>query len=341
MTPLDWTPLRPDQLDAFLPGASPAMRLVRQRILHASRVPVPVLIQGETGTGKELVARAVHRLSSAAGKPFVAINCASLPESLAESELFGHERGAFTGAHGNRTGRIAAAAGGTLFLDEIEDMSLPMQARLLRFLSAGEVQRVGADHALQVTTRVITASNVNLWTLVAQQRFRTDLYYRLNVLSINVPPLRERPEDLPELIRILSARISAELKMPVSPIEDELMQRLSSALWHGNVRELENYLRRRAVLHDEGEGTWDAVPEVLPARAPAGGAGLRHDVAQLSLLLHKYGGNIAQVARVLRLTRQAVWKRVRRAGLDPRRFRGAGSAADEPPRESVASFADR
>jgi transcriptional regulator with GAF, ATPase, and Fis domain len=207
-----------------------------------------VLILGETGTGKELVARAIHRNSKRHNGPFVRVNCAALPESLLESELFGHEHGAFTGATQQRTGRFELADGGTIFLDEVGEMSIAAQSRLLRVLQEHELERVGGTRTIQIDVRVLAATNRNLLDMVEQCTFREDLYYRLNVFPIPIPALRERPEDIPTLVRFFLAKIGSRLGKPIDKVPDDVCATLRTYAWPGNVRELENVVERAIIL---------------------------------------------------------------------------------------------
>lgn len=233
-------------------GESPAiMRVFRllDRIAHAN---VPVLIQGESGTGKELVAGALHRNSPRRDKPIVAENCAAIPETLLESELFGYKRGAFTGADRNKTGLFKVADGGTLFLDEIGDMSLSMQKKLLRVLQDGEIRPVGSNEVFHVDVRIISASNKNLKEMVARREYREDLYFRLNTITVNVPPLRDRPEDIALLVDFFVGRISKEMDCKPAPLSAEALKALEKYRWPGNIRELENEMRRCLALLGDG-----------------------------------------------------------------------------------------
>jgi transcriptional regulator with GAF, ATPase, and Fis domain len=228
-------------------GDSPPMRAVFALLEKVAPSDVSVLIQGETGTGKELVARALHEHSPRKGKPFLAENCAAVPANLLESELFGHKRGSFTGAHVDRAGHFVAANGGTVFLDEIGDMPLAMQSKLLRVLQEGEVRPVGSNDMIHVDVRVVAASNKDLHAMCRAKTFREDLYYRLNVITIALPPLRDRPGDVRHLARWYLARIGKELGRDVRLSEAALVA-LESWRWPGNVRELENVIRRAAVF---------------------------------------------------------------------------------------------
>ncbi|MDR1936048.1 MAG: nif-specific transcriptional activator NifA [Candidatus Accumulibacter sp.] len=232
-------------------GRSAAMRRIFEQVRLVSKWNTTVLIRGETGTGKELIANAIHYNSPRARGPLVKLNCAALPENLLESELFGHERGSFTGAVGSRKGRFEQADGGTLFLDEIGEISPAFQAKLLRVLQEGEFERVGGNRSIKVDVRIITATHRDLETAVDAGNFREDLFYRLNVMPLHLPPLRERPEDIPEISRHLLAKIGSEQKRKLS-INDTAMRSLAHYEWPGNVRELENCLERAAVLSENG-----------------------------------------------------------------------------------------
>ncbi len=248
-------------VDAPLPGmigSSRAMVPVYRAARLVARRETTVLINGPTGSGKELVARAIHSLSARASRPFVVVNCAAIPEALLESELFGHVRGAFTGAMQSYGGRIQSAQGGTLLLDEIGDMPLSLQPKLLRFLEQKEVQRLGSCEAVRVDTRVIAATNAYLPRLVASGMFRGDLYYRLGAFPIDIPPLRDRPEDVAALVRHLLERLSPS--PPILQLSPETIQLLKSHTWPGNVRELQNAIERAVIL---AEGSLVIRPEHL------------------------------------------------------------------------------
>jgi transcriptional regulator with GAF, ATPase, and Fis domain len=255
---------------AGLIGNGPAMQKVYERTRLVAKSNASVLLLGETGTGKELIAKAVHQLSPRGSGPFVRVNCGALSESLLESELFGHVRGAFTGALENRTGRFEAAHTGTIFLDEINSTTPKLQVKLLRVLQEREFERVGDTQTIRVDTRVIAASNRDLLDEVDAERFREDLYYRLNVVPIYLPPLRERREDIAELIGYFLNIYNEENDRYVAHIEPRAMEALQDYHWPGNVRELQNYIERAVVLATGDELTCDLLPEsVLGQRRPS------------------------------------------------------------------------
>jgi two-component system nitrogen regulation response regulator NtrX len=304
-------------------GDSPAMRQVRALIERVGPTEARVLVTGESGTGKELVAAAVHRASRRAERPFVTVNCAAIPRDLVESEMFGHERGAFTGATERRMGRFELADGGTLFLDEIGDLSAEAQAKLLRTLETGELQRIGAEGTVRVDVRVIAATNRHLDQEVAAGHFREDLYFRLNVFPIHIPPLRERMEDLPELVAHLAARARPGHAAEFTP---GALEGFAAYAWPGNVRELANLVERLTILSaptvDGG-----AVRQVLrggppaPAYPSAGGRPLSealddYERGLIASALGQAGGNVAEAARTLQTDRANLYRRMRRLGLD-------------------------
>lgn len=252
-------------------GSGPAMQEVYRLTRKVAKSDASVLLLGETGTGKELIATAIHRLSERGSGPFIRVNCGALPESLLESELFGHVRGAFTGAVNNRTGRFEAAHTGTIFLDEINSTTLHLQVKLLRVLQEREFERVGDTHTIRVNTRVIAASNKDLMDEVDQNRFREDLYWRLNVVPIRIPPLRERREDVPELVAHFLSHYSEANDRFVVHIQREAMAALQDYHWPGNVRELQNYVERAVVMAEGDELTLELLPDVVLGReAPKG-----------------------------------------------------------------------
>jgi two-component system nitrogen regulation response regulator NtrX len=263
-------------------GGSAEMAHIRELIAQVAPTEARVLILGESGTGKELVANAIHRLSGRARGPFVSVNCAAIPRDLVESEMFGHERGAFTGATDKRIGRFELADGGTLFLDEVGDLQLEAQAKLLRVLETGEIQRIGAERTRQVNIRVVAATNRNLGDAVAAGQFREDLYFRLHVFPIELPALRERLADLPELVGHLAARLRPRRPPRFTP---EALDALQRHPWPGNVRELANAVERLAIIGGD-EVTSDLVPRVLgkipPAPAPGSMPGVGGGASSLA-----------------------------------------------------------
>lgn len=252
-----------------LVGRSEAMQQVFKLIGQLAASDATVLITGESGTGKELVARAIYQHSRRSGQPFLAVNCAAIPEGLLESELFGHERGAFTGATQQRIGKFEQCHRGTLFLDEIGDMSLSTQAKILRVLQSGQFERVGGNQTLQVDVRILAATNRPLEQMVASRQFREDLFYRLNVVRIHLPPLRERREDIPLLVEYFLARFAREQNQTPRSLTAAALRALENYHWPGNVRELENVLRRATVIA-KGEAI---LPEDLPPEVLEGAAG--------------------------------------------------------------------
>ena len=247
-------------------GASPTLRRVLEQVDLVAATDSSVLIYGETGTGKELIARAIHARSGRKGRPLVKVNCAALPAGLVESELFGHEKGAFTGATERRIGRFELAHGGTIFLDEVGELPPDVQVKLLRVLQERELERVGGSQTVKVDVRVIAATNRDLPAAVGAGTFRQDLYYRLNVFPVTLPPLRERPEDIPLLVHYFVARYAAKIGRRISRVPKETMGRLVAYAWPGNVRELENVIERAVILSAGADLV--VAPEALPAIAP-------------------------------------------------------------------------
>jgi len=250
---------------AGLIGRSAAMEETIQTVMQVGPTPITVLVTGESGVGKEVVARAIHTVSERAGKPFFAVNCASLSEGVLESELFGHEKGSFTGAVGRRIGMFEKAHGGTIFLDEIGEISASTQIRLLRVIEEREIIRVGGTESIAVDVRIITTTNRDLRELVEKRQFRRDLYYRIKVLEISVPPLRERPEDIPILIDRIARRYAADNGLPIRRFDDEAKNYLSRAAWPGNVRELRNFVESSLALTSKATVGLGDIPEHLLA----------------------------------------------------------------------------
>jgi two-component system nitrogen regulation response regulator GlnG len=272
-TPVAEAPLSPGEVsdsDEKLPliGRSPAMQEIYRILARLMGTDLTVTINGESGTGKELVARALHDLGKRRGGPFVAVNMAAIPRELIESELFGHEKGAFTGALSRAVGRFEQAQGGTLFLDEIGDMPLEAQTRLLRVLQEGEYTTVGGRHPIRADIRIVAATHRDLRALIRQGIFREDLFYRLNVVPIRLPPLRERSEDIPALARHF-LKLAANEGLPLKTLDTEAMDRLRGYRWPGNVRELENLMRRLAALYSQETISLDVIEMELAEAAPS------------------------------------------------------------------------
>jgi DNA-binding NtrC family response regulator len=339
----------PDRRDAgptdsadVLVGRSPAMQEVYKAIGRVAPQDLTVLILGESGTGKELVARAIYHHSRRSHKPFLAVNCAAIPETLLESELFGHEKGAFTGADRKRIGKFEQCSGGTLFLDEIGDMTPLTQAKILRVLQEQRFERVGGNETIQTDIRLIAATNHNLERLAAEGRFRTDLFYRLSVFTIQLPPLRERLEDLPLLVDHFVRAFAGELGKDVRQVAPETLERLRRHHWPGNLRELQSVLKQ-ALLHAKGPVL---LPDFLPAlaagpaddkappasprvdwdrfideRLQAGSEALHAEALEvmerhlLTRVLRHTGGNQVRAARVLGITRGSLRTKIRALGI--------------------------
>nr|WP_286293242.1 sigma-54-dependent Fis family transcriptional regulator [Methylomarinovum sp. IN45] len=335
-------PRRPMELFRSLSGDSPAIRQTRRLIEQVADTDVTVLILGESGTGKEVVARNLHYHSSRRNKPFVPVNCGAIPAELLESELFGHEKGAFTGALSARQGRFEMAEGGTLFLDEIGDMPLSMQVKLLRVLQERCFERVGSNRSIQCDVRVIAATHRNLEEEIRAGRFREDLYYRLNVFPIEVPALRERSEDIPALVADLIARIENEKRGSVR-LTAAALEVLKRYDWPGNVRELANLIERLAVLYPYGVVDVSDLPEKIlrkvdaapqpktpmesprPSAAPAAtlpeeGLDLKQHISSLEKALirqalEETGGVVAHAAKRLKMRRTTLVEKLRKYGL--------------------------
>jgi two-component system, NtrC family, response regulator AtoC len=292
---------------------SPKMSEVREIIEQAARVDVTVLIMGETGTGKDVVARVIHEQSIRQSGPFVKVNCAAVPRELLESELFGHERGAFTGAHQLKIGKFEAADRGTIFLDEIGDLHPALQGKLLHVLQDGQFSRVGGRSTVKVDVRVLAATNQDLEQAVAGGRFREDLYYRLNVIQVMVPPLRERPEEIPVLAEYFMQRYSQLFRREVLQMPAETMQRLVRHRFPGNVRELENMIKRMIVL---GDPLLRRSPLSGPAPATDDGSARAMKAATTSLKdIARKAAQIAEKEAILQALEQTQWNRVRAAKL--------------------------
>ena len=299
---------------------SSAMRTLIERAERVAPTESPVLVEGESGTGKELVARLLHGLSARRDKPFVVINCSAIPDALFESELFGHHRGAFTGATERRLGLVEAADGGTLFLDEIGDMNPTVQSKLLRTLESGEIRRVGENRTSRVDVRVVAATNKSLADEVAAGRFREDLYYRLNGVPLQIPPLRERSEDIEPLVRYFLAEGSGRHPRVIG-ISEEAVGALKAYHWPGNVRELKNSIEALRILAPGPEiGLDDLPPNVRERRPVRGNAWAARPIVELGQVIDEYilyalercGGNKSQAARLLAIDPKTLYKRLRR-----------------------------
>ncbi len=311
-------------------GESPAMRHLREQVAMAAPTNGRVLILGENGTGKELVARTVHQLSRRRGGPFVEVNCAAIPEELIESELFGHARGAFTGAVADKPGRFEQADGGTIFLDEIGDMSLKTQAKVLRVLQEQVMERVGGTQRIKVDVRVLAATNKELPAEIRDGRFREDLYFRLNVIPIFVPPLRDRAEDIPLLAEHFMALMAAEYGKRPKRFASEAMARLQQYQWPGNVRELRNIVERLIIMvtgdaitaQDLAFLGQDGDAPMEPAPAATGRLAEARDQFEKDYILRALAasqGNMSKTAEMLGVERSNLYKKMKSFGIAPRR----------------------
>jgi two-component system NtrC family response regulator len=301
-------------------GVSPPMQEIFEKIRRVATSDVPVLITGESGTGKELIARAIHRQSARAEGPFIAINCGAIPENLLESELFGYERGAFTGAHRQQRGKVEYAEGGTLFLDEVGEMPLGLQVKLLRFLQDGRLERVGGRESLVVDARLLAATNADLQAAISAGRFREDLFYRLSVVEIKVAPLKDRGEDVVVLARAFLTKFRS-LNSRVTGLSDDAREAIRAHAWPGNVRELENRIKRAVLMASgtmiqpgdldlQGPGAQQETATLKEARAH-----LEKELIQRALILHN--GNVSRAAEALGISRQALHHFIQKYSLQP------------------------
>ena len=314
-------------------GPSPDMDAVRARIRQTAPTEARVLITGESGTGKELVASALHFMSRRARGPFVRVNSAAIPRELVESEMFGHEKGAFTGATARRRGRFEMADGGTLFLDEVADLSAEAQAKLLRALESGTIERVGGGQPIPVDVRVVAATNRDLETAMGEGAFRSDLFYRLNVVPVHVPPLRDRMSDLEPLTDHLMGRLRTTQGLSPPTLDAEALRVMAAYPWPGNVRELANICERLAILHPGGTAGPDDVAALLPAvgggqeggRLGDGGRGSGASLTdrldaferrEIERALEEAAGNVAEAARSLLTDRPNLYRRMKRLGIE-------------------------
>lgn len=318
-------------------GESAKLRTVLEQVDLVAPADCAVLIQGETGTGKELVARAIHSRSSRSSGPFVTLNCAAIPAGLLESELFGHERGAFTGALSPRIGRLQSAHRGTLFLDEIGELPIELQPKLLRAIQEQEFERLGSTQTVRVDVRIVAATNQNLEQMIHERRFRMDLYYRLNVFPISLPPLRERVEDIPVLIRHFVREFARRMNKTIDDIPEHVIEALCLRDWPGNIRELQNYIER-AVLMTEGRllnPPFEEVKQRMPAKTNATGRTLaemeRHYIRETLQKTSWVIGGRAGAAAKLGLPRTTLIARMRKLGISRSASEQSSSGAYPPP----------
>ncbi|MBW2690876.1 MAG: sigma-54-dependent Fis family transcriptional regulator [Deltaproteobacteria bacterium] len=300
-------------------GNSPGMQHVYRLIGKAGATGINVLILGESGTGKELVARAIHYSSKTVSGPFVTVNCTAIPDSLLESELFGHVKGAFTGAQASRAGFFQIADGGTLFLDEIGDASLSMQGKLLRAIQNKEIFMVGSSRVQKIDTRIIAATNTDLNRLVKKGLFREDLYYRLNIVEISLPPLHERGEDILSLVQLFKEKLSREMNRPAPQFSDRVLQIFKNYRWQGNVRELENLIQRLVVLTDGNFIDVADLPEQMRFNINWR-RGLNRPLAaveaeHIANVLNSVKGNKTRAAEILEIDRKTLRAKIQRANL--------------------------
>ena len=303
-----------DGLDRLLIGQSPAMEQLRRTILTLADTPVDVLVLGETGAGKEMVAQCLHQSSPTRRGPFVAVNCGAIPENMFESEIFGHEAGAFTGAQRRRVGKLEHASAGTLFLDEIESLPLAMQVKLLRALQERKIERLGSNQLLDVDLRVVAATKVDLEEMSRQNRFRLDLYYRLNVVTLELPPLRDRREDVPLLFEHFVLEAAQRYKREAPLIPGQLLRQLMQHDWPGNVRELRN-VANRFVLGVLGQ----PFPGATNAAADRPSLGTQVDAFERSIILtalRDHKGNVGSVADELGVPRKTLYDKIKKHGIE-------------------------
>lgn len=317
--------------DEVIFGRSDGMRLVKQKVEKLASTNVPVLIQGESGTGKEIIAKLIHHLSPWREGPFVKVNCPAIPGTLLESELFGYEKGAFTGAYGTKPGRVEMANRGTLFLDEISELEMSLQAKLLQLLQDGQFCRIGAQEDRRVDVRMLCATNRQLEQEIETGGFRQDLYYRINVLNVSVPPLRDRREDIPTLINYFLVFYSHSFSLPAPPMSSHVMQLLIRYDWPGNIRELENLIKRYVILGSEEAITADLTNQNHAGFSPklqlGEGVSLK-DITRQAIqelerkvilqVLQANHWNRKQAARKLRISYRALLYKIRQAGLPSR-----------------------
>lgn len=324
-------------------GSSAAIKQILEEVRTVAPLDSTVLIQGETGTGKELIASAIHNLSSRRRNNFVRFNCAAVPSGLLESDLFGHERGAFTGALTRKLGRFEVANKGTLFLDEIGDMPLDLQAKLLRVLQEQEFERLGSTQTLHVNVRVVAATNCDLKTMMAEKQFRNDLYFRLNVFPIRIPPLRERPDDIAQLVKAFVSRFATRMNRRIEVIPDAILEALRQYDWPGNIRELQNFLERSVILSSgptlqaplESLSLHRSRPAVPGAPLTLEEAETRHIIAALQEVNWVIGGPKG-AAEKLGLKRTTLVAKMRRLGITRPELRYVGGPVGTAVRSAAA-----
>lgn len=309
-----WQPLQPmdTRCDGGekLIGRSAAIQNIRQQIASVASTSANVLITGESGTGKELAAELIHRNSKQRSKPFVSVNCAAIPDALLEAELFGHERGAFTGANASRQGKFQYASGGSLFLDEVGDLSLPSQAKILRAVESRVIQRLGSNVDVPIQVRLISATNRNLEQLADENNFRRDLYFRLNVIPIHLLPLRERKEDIPELVEHMMQQLSSDIASPVRYIEHDVIHRLEMHTWPGNVRELRNVIESILVFARCRSVRLADVPPHILMRLRASEPDCESERSRIIDALSTANWNRAKAANILHCSRMTLYRKM-------------------------------
>jgi two-component system response regulator AtoC len=324
-------------------GHSEPMRAVQQKVEKVASANIPVLIQGESGTGKEIIARLIHRLSPWHSGPFVKVNCPAIPGTLLESELFGYERGAFTGAYGSKPGRVELAHRGTLFLDEIAELDPGLQAKLLQLLQDGQFCRIGAQEDTRVEARIVCATNRHLEQEMEAGTFRQDLFYRINVLNMQLPPLRERRADIPELVSFFLQVFNEEYESQMPPMSSWTLQVLHNYSWPGNIRELENVVKRYVILGSEEAITSEILGRSQSALAPEipsdGSVPLKKVTRQavrelegkiILKALEAHSWNRKQVARALGISYRALLYKIREAGIPSKRSARRAEAVSSP-----------
>jgi transcriptional regulator with PAS, ATPase and Fis domain len=330
-----------DRSESSFIGESQKMKSIFALIHRVSQVNTSVLIRGENGTGKELVARAIHYNSPRKNKKFVAVNCGAIPESLAESEFFGHEKGAFTGADQRKIGKFQFAEGGTLFLDEVGDISLPMQVKLLRVLQEKSFTPVGSNREIKSDVRIISATNKPIDKLIAEGKFREDLFYRLNVIQITLPPLRDRLEDMPHLVAYFVQKFNRIQGTRILGADEQCMRKLKEYSWPGNIRELENTIERAFVLETGSYLTKDSLPEHFlqneteKSGTDSGPLGNYHNQKEnferefILNALKQFGGRINQTAHHAGIPKNTLLRKIKKYGINPRQFGSVDEDWDE------------